>query len=70
MDNQEAFDEAFNAIEVEFALDDVVEKLAAIGLRVEPWQRDVVRQWLDSESLDTPLSTRVGRLRRRLRLSS
>lgn len=51
-------DEMFESmVECEVTLDDVIEKLAAVGVEVEPWQRGVVSRWLDL--LDDGLPTRV-----------
>jgi len=67
-----AFDrvgEAFESIvECEAALDDVIEKLAGIGVVVSPEQRGVVWGWLeDVDAPGVPLDVRLDDLFGRLR---
>ena len=69
-EEQAAFDTEFTYImECERSLDDVVEKLASIGLRVKPGQRHLVARWLDmfSQNSPIPLSERLAMLRGLLR---
>jgi hypothetical protein len=75
MDKQNAFDEAFDGLveEVgidwaEVTLDDLVEKLAAVGLTVQPWQRDRLAVWVEAYQSGVPLVPQVLRLRRDLLL--
>ena len=70
--DQEAFDEAFETfVACEVTLDDVVEKLAAVGVVVAPEQRLVVARWLDlfSEGSPIPLGYRLMMLRGMLEAS-
>lgn len=55
-------DEVFYDMAVEFCLDDLVERLAAVGIEVLPWQRDVLSAWLDADDLRLPRSVRFFRL--------
>lgn len=58
-EEQEAFDVEFAWImDCERKLDDVVENLAAAGLRVLPEQRHIVARWLDMFSMNSPIPMR------------
>lgn len=63
--DQEAFDEAFGKLVKEDALDAVIANLAAVGVKVEPWQRSILATWIWMDE-DKPLAVRVLRLQRRL----
>ena len=67
---QSAFDVEFTYIvECDRTLDDVIDKLAEVGVTVEPWQRGAVSRWLDmfSDGSPIPLEHRVSMLRGMLR---
>jgi hypothetical protein len=69
---QEVFDVNFTwIVECERTLDDVIVKLADVGVAVKPEQRVVVARWLDlfSESSPVPLGYRLMMLRGMLEAS-
>lgn len=66
MKDQEAFDEAFDRIVVDDSLDDVIAKLAAVGVKVEEWQRGIVFGWLDRDDPKVPLELRLAVLKQLL----
>ena len=65
MEDQHAFDEVFGQIVFDLSVDDVIEKLADVGVKIGPRQRPVVEQWLTGIGGDTriPLSWRIARLK-------
>ena len=63
---QEVVDATFDwIVQSEHWLDDVTERLAAVGILIQPWQRLVVARWLDSNWSDSsiPIGERLLRLR-------
>lgn len=69
LDDQEAFDEAFNELIIEHTLDVVIDKLREVGVVVHPEQRMVVGRWLVESDDRLPLPIRLFRLMSMLRSS-
>lgn len=63
---QEEFDAAFNSLVAEDALDDVIEKLAAVGVTILPSQRGVLWACIAEFPDEWPTSTKLAMLKSRL----
>jgi hypothetical protein len=68
-DDEEVGVEFTYIMECDVLLDDVVARLADVGVKIEPWQRVVVSRWLDmfSEHTCLPLKVRLAMLHGMLR---
>lgn len=68
---QQVFDDEFkHMVEAELALDDVIVKLKAANVPIEPEQRVVVARWLDMFSERLPLPVRLAALHGMLQASA
>lgn len=66
MTDQGDIDEVFaSLVECEKSLDDVIETLAGVGVKVKPEERLIVSRWLDMFSVNSPLPLgyRLGMLK-------
>jgi hypothetical protein len=64
---QETVDVEFTwIVESERTLDDVIVKLAEVGITIEPWQRILVADWIVQQQADVPLASRLAVLREML----
>jgi hypothetical protein len=64
---QETVDVEFTwIVESERTLDDVIVKLADVGITIEPWQRILVADWIVQQQENIPLASRLAVLREML----